>query len=153
MQLLETKIPSPVVALLIALGMRLMPTAEPAAGVILQMQSIVNYSTAELSAVIALAAFFAFWRAHTTINPLRPERASTLVTSGIYRYTRNPMYLSLLLLLLSYASHLWSWAALAGPLAFVLYVNRFQIVPEERVLKLKFGSEYAEYQRRVRRWL
>jgi protein-S-isoprenylcysteine O-methyltransferase Ste14 len=150
---LKTRIPAPVVAMLIAMGMWLLPRAQQVSGVIGRARLMAIDVSLQLSAVVALAAFLAFWRARTTINPLKPERASALVTQGIYRYTRNPMYLSLLLLLLAYASHLWSWAALAGPVAFVVYVTRFQIVPEERVLALKFGPEFAQYRRRVRRWI
>ncbi len=106
-----------------------------------------------LSALVALAAFAGFWKARTTINPLKPDRASVLVTHGIYRFTRNPMYLSLLLLLVAYASELGSWVAFAGPAVYVAYITRFQIVPEERILASKFGDEFAEYKRRVRRWI
>jgi protein-S-isoprenylcysteine O-methyltransferase Ste14 len=153
MRLLETKIPAPFVAIALAVGMWLLPRTAPAPGLIESLRMVATDVSSQLSAVIALAAFGAFWRARTTINPLKPERASVLVTHGIYRFTRNPMYLSLLLLLLSYASYLWSWEALAGPIAFVAYVTRFQIVPEERVLESKFGGEFADYKRRVRRWI
>jgi protein-S-isoprenylcysteine O-methyltransferase Ste14 len=153
MRFLETKIPAPFVAIAIATGMWFLPQAEPALGVLGRVRVVATAVTSQLSGVIALAAFGALWWAKTTINPIRPERASTLVTRGIYRFTRNPMYLSLLLLLTSYAIHLWSWLALAGPVAFVAYISRFQIVPEERALRSKFGSEFVEYKRQVRRWI
>lgn len=94
-----------------------------------------------------------FRRANTTVNPLKPQAASSLVTAGIYRYTRNPMYLGLLFLLVAWAVLLSSPFALLGPVAFVTYISRFQIVPEERVLAALFGAEYAAYQAGVRRWL
>jgi protein-S-isoprenylcysteine O-methyltransferase Ste14 len=153
MPLLETKVPAPLVAIAIAIGMWLLPHADPVLGAIESVRIAATDLTSQLSALIALAAFGAFWKARTSINPLKPERASVLVTHGIYRFTRNPMYLSLLLLLLSYASYLWTWEAIVGPIAFVAYVTRFQIVPEERVLESKFGSDFAEYKRRVRRWI
>ena len=102
---------------------------------------------------MALAGLIAFLRARTTPNPLQPQQASTLVTDGIYRFTRNPMYLGMALALLGWAC----W--LAHPLAFaciplaLAYLQRFQIQPEERVLRAHFGSDYEAYCRRVRRWI
>ena len=102
---------------------------------------------------IALAGSLEFKRARTTVNPFKPESSTALVTSGIYRFTRNPMYVGLALLLLGWSAFLCSAWALFGPVIFVLYINRFQITPEERVLSAKFGAAYAEYTTRVRRWL
>ena len=108
---------------------------------------------AALGGAVALAGTLEFRRAHTTVNPLAPRRASTLVTRGIYRVTRNPMYLGMALVLLGWAC----W--LAHPLAFaciplaLAYLQRFQIRPEERVLRAHFGAAYEAYSRRVRRWL
>jgi len=84
---------------------------------------------------------------------MKPERTTSLVTGGIYRFTRNPMYIGLLLVLIGVASYLSSVWLLVGPVVFVLYMNRFQIAPEERVLSQAFGATYATYQSTVRRWL
>jgi protein-S-isoprenylcysteine O-methyltransferase Ste14 len=92
-------------------------------------------------------------RARTTISPIKPEAATSLVTSGVYRFTRNPMYLGLGFALLAWAVFLSSAWAFLGPVAFVLFTNRFQIAPEERVLSKLFGPTFAEYQSKVRRWL
>jgi protein-S-isoprenylcysteine O-methyltransferase Ste14 len=100
-----------------------------------------------------LAALISFRRARTTVDPTRPCRASALVVSGIYRVTRNPMYVGLLLLLLAWMVWLSSLWLIAGPLLFILYMNRFQIAAEERALSALFPDEYAAYRRRVRRWL
>ncbi len=94
-----------------------------------------------------------FNRASTTVNPTQPESSSTVVTSGIYRWSRNPMYAGFLLILAGWAVQLASLAAVLLLPAFVLYMNRYQIQPEERVLTGKFGAEYLAYQQRVRRWL
>ena len=107
----------------------------------------------QLSGVLAIAAFVGLWRARTTINPLKPERASKLVTNGVYAISRNPIYLSLLLLLIAYAVHLWSLPAAIGPVFYVAYVTRFQIVPEERALEAKFGVAFTDYKRKVRQWI
>lgn len=153
MQYLETKIPAPVVAAVIggamkfyALSAYLLIDASP-------LLELIGVKCAELSAAIALWAFVSFWLAKTTINPLDPSRASTLVTSGIFRITRNPMYLSLLLLLIAYAIRLGSWAEGIGPILFAVYVTRFQIIPEERILTEKFGPAFRDYKNRTRRWI
>ncbi len=102
---------------------------------------------------VDVSALLAFRRARTTVDPLRPHKTATLVTTGIYRRTRNPMYLGLALLLAAYAVHLGAPLAVLGPIAFVAYITRFQIAPEERMLAQKFGEDYAHYRARVRRWL
>ncbi len=84
---------------------------------------------------------------------LQPERTSALVTTGVYRITRNPMYVGLLLGLLAWAAGLSSPVSLAGPVAFIMAINRFQIEPEEKALLAKFGPEYETYKSAVRRWL
>ncbi len=99
------------------------------------------------------AGVLAFRRARTTVNPTKPESASSLVSSGVYRITRNPMYVGLSCVLVAWAVFLSSAWALLGPVAFVLYIGRFQIGPEERALAKRFGSEYVDYQAKVRRWL
>ena len=96
---------------------------------------------------ISLAGIVSFRRAKTTVNPLKPESTASLVTAGIDRFTRNPMYLGLLFVLLAWAVFLSSAWALVGPIAFVLYINRFQIVPEERVMATMFGVSYSEYKK------
>ncbi|MDX9706977.1 MAG: isoprenylcysteine carboxylmethyltransferase family protein [Azospira sp.] len=101
----------------------------------------------------ALAGVAAFRKAMTTINPMRPDGASALVTSGPYRFSRNPMYAGLLLALTGWAVHLSHLAAFLCLPPFVAYMNRFQIAPEERVLAAKFCEEFAAYRRSVRRWL
>ena len=84
---------------------------------------------------------------------MKPEAASSLVTGGIYRVTRNPMYVGLLFVLVAWAAFLWAPWAMLGPILFVTYMNRFQIRPEERTLMRTFGDDYARYKIAVRRWL
>ena len=95
----------------------------------------------------------AFRKVKTTINPLTPEKTSSFVNTGIYGVTRNPMYLGLLFVLAGWSVFLacpWSLLGLPG---FVLYIGRFQIAPEERMLEKLFGADYSEYTTKVRRWL
>jgi protein-S-isoprenylcysteine O-methyltransferase Ste14 len=102
---------------------------------------------------VGIAGVRAFSRARTTVDPLRPEKASALVTSGIYRRTRNPMYVALAIALLAWAAWLAHPLALLGVAAFVGWMNRFQIAHEERALRALFGSEFDRYCSEVRRWL
>jgi protein-S-isoprenylcysteine O-methyltransferase Ste14 len=95
----------------------------------------------------------AFIRKKTKINPLKIETASSLVTRGIYRITRNPMYLGMAFLLTGFGVWLSTPLAFVGVAFFVGYITRFQIIPEERALNGLFGEEYRQYCQRVRRWL
>jgi protein-S-isoprenylcysteine O-methyltransferase Ste14 len=153
MQSLETKIPAPVVAIAAGGIMKLYAHTAQVSIDTSPVLAEVGIHLSQLSAVIALLAFASFALARTTINPLAPSRASALVTSGIFRITRNPMYLSLLLLLIAYALRLGSWVEWLGPALFATYVTRFQIIPEERILAVKFGAAFLAYKSRTRRWI
>jgi len=100
-----------------------------------------------------LLGLLAFRAARTTINPFKPERASAMVIRGVYRISRNPMYVGLALLLLAWAVYLSALLPFAGPVIFALYITRFQIKPEERALLAKFGPAFAQYMSSVRRWV
>lgn len=102
--------------------------------------------------VVAMAGVLKFRKAGTTVHPVNVEQTATLVQSGIYRFTRNPMYLGFLLILVGWA--LWLEHPLTYPwvIGFVIYLNRFQIAPEERWLEQKFGSQFIDYCQQVRRW-
>lgn len=102
---------------------------------------------------VALAGVLAFRRHRTTVHPLRPHEASCVVADGVYRHTRNPMYLGLALVLLGWALACANVVSLLLVPAFVATLQRLQIVPEERALAAKFGADYAVYRQRVRRWL
>ena len=97
--------------------------------------------------------FASFRRAKTTVNPMKPDSASSLVVSGIYDLTRNPMYLGFLVILVGWAFFLSNALGFIFLPLFVLYMNRFQIEPEERALASVFGEAFASYRSRVRRWL
>jgi len=150
---LETRIPPPIVAALICAAMWWLSPASPMLQLPAGVRVVVALAIASVGGLVALGAGIRFRRANTTVNPLKPQAASSLVTTGIYRHTRNPMYLGLLLLVVAWAVLLSSPFALLGPVAFTSYIGRFQIVPEERVLSALFGAEYSAYQSRVRRWL
>jgi len=84
---------------------------------------------------------------------MKPQSSSVLVVSGVYKLTRNPMYLGFLLVLLGWAVFLSNVLAFLLLQAFIAYMNRFQIEPEERALASLFGQDFADYKSRVRRWL
>jgi protein-S-isoprenylcysteine O-methyltransferase Ste14 len=150
---IELRIPPPIVALLIAAAMWGISLATPSVEMPALIRVATAFAIAMAGAVIAIAGVLAFRRAKTTVNPLKPETTSSIVTSGVYGFTRNPMYLGLALALVAWAVFVSSAWALLGPVGFVLYMNRFQIVPEETVLSAKFGTSYSAYRARVRRWL
>ncbi len=116
-----------------------------------------RYAVASLFVVVGLAfdvsGLLAFRASKTTVNPLKPQKASALVTAGVYRITRNPMYVGMCFLLMAWAIHLSALLPFVGPVIFMMYITRFQILPEERVLARRFGEQYAQYTTRVRRWL
>jgi len=153
MNSLELKIPPPVVALLVGLLMWLASPLIARIEAPFWLRVGIAVAIACIGALIAIAAVVSFLRGKTTVNPVKPDAASLLVTGGVFRFTRNPMYLSMLLCLCAWAVYLSNWLALAFLPLFVLYINRFQIMPEERALSSLFGPQYAAYKEKVRRWL
>lgn len=151
---LELKIPPPLMAVVIAGAMYAAATLHaPAWALPPSVRVVVALALAGVGVVFDLAGMLSFRKAKTTINPLTPQRSSAVVTHGVYRLTRNPMYLGLVLILLGLAVYLASVWALLGPVAFGAFITRFQIQPEERALKARFGTAYTDYCARVRRWL
>jgi protein-S-isoprenylcysteine O-methyltransferase Ste14 len=153
MRTLELRVPPPVVALLAALVMWGVSRDAVASGTPELLRLPLAMTLALVGVVFDLSALMAFRRAKTTINPMKPQSTSSMVTSGVYRATRNPMYVGLVFLLGGWAVYLWTWWALLGPVAFAAYITRFQIAPEERALIALFGAEYLTYKSQVRRWL
>jgi protein-S-isoprenylcysteine O-methyltransferase Ste14 len=149
----EHRIPPPIVGLLLVVAMWVVARMSPSVSIAASIRVPAAIALFALGLAIALAGNLAFRRARTTVNPLKPASASTLVVAGVYRYTRNPMYLGLTLALVAWAVYLAASAALLGPVVFVAFMTRFQVVPEERALADRFGSQFAEYRQRVRRWI
>jgi protein-S-isoprenylcysteine O-methyltransferase Ste14 len=127
--------------------------ATPAATFVIPGRMGIAIGLALLATVIALAGVVAFRANKTTVNPLNPGAASTVVSGGVYRFSRNPMYLGFLLALAAWAVYLSNaLAALCLP-AFVAYMDRFQIKAEERALLARFGPTFSQYMATVRRWI
>jgi protein-S-isoprenylcysteine O-methyltransferase Ste14 len=112
-------------------------------------------STILLVSGLAFAAsgFMAFSRARTTIDPVNLEAASVLVTNGVFRISRNPMYVGFTLMLTAWVLFLAAPWTIFGVVGFVLFIWKFQIHPEERVMRAKFGQPYDQYIQTVRRWI
>lgn len=153
MPTLELKIPPPVVAVVIAAAMWILSSPTPALTVPTAARVGIAVLIALTGGTFSLVGVLEFRRAKTTVNPMKPDKASALVVSGIYRITRNPMYMGLLLVLVGWAAFLAAMWPFFGPVVFFVYMGRFQIAPEERAMSAKFGSAYAAYKVRVRRWL
>ena len=153
MQALKHRVPPPLVAGLFAFAMWAISFVVPTVEMNTVARLTLSAATVALGSFFCLAGVVSFRRAKTTVNPLEPEAATALVSSGIYAISRNPMYVGLALFLLAWVMYLSSpWISI-GVVGFVLYMNQFQIKPEERALKNIFGSEFISYQAKVRRWL
>lgn len=150
---LETKIPPPIVMVLLGALAWFVARYLPALSLQLPFTTVIAIAVASVGVVLNVFPKLAFGRAGTTVNPLRPGSASHLVTSGIYRYSRNPMYLGHAVILLGWAIYLHNFVAFVAVPAFVLYISRFQIGPEERHLYARFADEYTAFCRRSPRWL
>ena len=150
---LNLKIPPPIVALLTGAAMWLAAVALPSLAFSFPGRQGAAVALALAGGAVAVAGVFSFRRARTTVNPLTPQAASSLVTTGIYRFTRNPMYLGMLLLLAGVAVFLGNVAALPLLPVFIGYINQFQIKPEERALFTIFGSDFTAYRQKTRRWI
>lgn len=106
-----------------------------------------------LGVIFDILSIYSFRKHKTTVNPLKPESSNSLVVSGTYQLSRNPMYVGMALFLTAWSVYLASPIALLGVVGFVAYITKFQIKPEEQALESLFGSEYSEYKAKVRRWL
>jgi protein-S-isoprenylcysteine O-methyltransferase Ste14 len=148
---LKNKIPPPIVTLVFAALIYL--SADLLPHLMFEGQTFLSSIIAIFGLIILLLAVKAFVQFKTTINPLKPETTSVLVKSGIFKLSRNPMYLGMLLLIISL------WIKTGAVLGFILvagfiaYLNYFQILPEERAMKGLFSDKYKTYCQQVRRWL
>ena len=153
MHWLELKLPPPMVALCTGLFMWLTARFVGPFDVPEGLRIGAALVFACTGVALDLAGLVSFMRSKTTVNPIRPASTSSLVVTGPYRLSRNPMYLGQLLILLGWATFLANGIAYLLAPVFVIYITRFQIVPEERSLCAKFGAQFDAYKARSRRWL
>lgn len=158
MKKLETRIPPPLLVLLYGIAMwlaaRYLPAASLAEG---WFTSLWRYWSTVLL-IIATGGLFAFAlvafkRKKTTVNPHHPGKTSALITSGVFRISRNPLYLAMYFILLAWGVWLGNGLAVLLSTGFIPTINRLQIIPEEKALQAIFGEEFEQYRQRVRRWL
>ena len=153
MQTLELKIP-PVILVLVTAGfMWTLAFAVPGLDFSLFASSLVALVFAATGGAFALLGVWEFRSADTTVDPRAPDQSASLVVSGVYRISRNPMYVGFLLVLIAWGVFLSNLASFVLLPTFVIYMNRFQIVPEERYMREKFGEAYRQYEAGVRRWV
>jgi protein-S-isoprenylcysteine O-methyltransferase Ste14 len=146
-------IPPPVVVMLFAAVMWQLAERLPFGGFAFSAQRPLAGLVLLAGLALMAAAAWTLFRARTTVNPLRPERASHLVTSGVFAVSRNPIYLGDALILLALAIGFGNAVNFLLLPLFVAFIGRFQIGPEERALQRLFGDEYRAYCTRVRRWV
>lgn len=150
---LENRFPPPLITgmlmLLMAIGTIFLPR-EPISNA---LRFGLGSPVAGIGLLLTSLGFFQFKRAKTTISPVKIEAASAIVSDGVFRHSRNPMYVGFTLILVGWAGCLARPWLLLAPASFIAFMTRYQIIPEERVLTAKFGRAYTDYQARVRRWL
>lgn len=152
MQKLELFFPPPVITLVSGLLMWLLAKLLPTLTIAWPYRTELGVVIILLGLTIGLSGVREVIKAKTTMNPKQPGDASRLVSSGIYHYSRNPMYLGMLFLLIAWLLYLSNPASIVGLLFYILYMTRFQIIPEERWLEEKFGPEFLAYKKQTRRW-
>ena len=150
---LELKIPPVFLVVIVAVLMWIASLSLPEIQAPLIIRTAIFTALAAIGAIFTISGVVSFKKAKTTVNPTTPNAASSLVTTGIYKFTRNPMYVGFLFFLIGWGVFLSNLYALALTVGFVLYMNRYQIKPEEKALEAVFGSEILTYKKRVRRWL
>ena len=153
MQWLELRVPPLLVWLVFAGGMLGVAYSAPRLSYTLASSSAIALALVALGGAVAVAGVIAFRGKRTTVNPLTPSASSVVVSGGVYRISRNPMYLGLVLALAGWAVYLSNAVAALLVPGFIAYMTQYQIKPEERALLAKFGFEFAQYRSRVRRWL
>ena len=149
----ELKIP-PLVIILICAGLMYLCsiTITHTVTVPIETRAALSIVLAIVAVGVLTAALMTFQRHRTTINPLNPNNTTTLVTTGVYAHTRNPMYLAMLIVLLGWGFLLGQISTIFGVILFVVAITGLQIQPEERVLKQSFGSAYTDYLTSSHRW-
>lgn len=151
--MLKLKIPPPIYALSIATLMWFLNQYTPIIHWISPPWNTIGLVLMIIAFSFELWSALLFFRSNTTVNPLKPDNSKTIVTSGLYQFSRNPMYVGLLMVLFGYAMWLGSLSPfLLLPLFFGI-ITTMQIIPEEQALEKNFGQQYLDYKARVRRWL
>ena len=153
MSFLENRVPPPLIGILFGVLMQRLSTLSSGIEWSDTLRVLIASVIVSLGGLFCLIGVLAFRRAKTTVNPLKPDDATSLVTSGIYQVSRNPMYVGFALFLVAFGVYLSAPLSFVGVIGFILYMNQFQIKPEERAMEEVFGEEFVIYKSKVRRWL
>lgn len=150
---LELKIPPPFIALICAVLMWVLGRLFADFDFDFSYRKLISALLLSTGISIDLLALFKFRQKQTTINPMKPDKSTELVITGIYKLSRNPMYLGLVFILCSGVMFLGNAASLIMLPVFIFYITKFQILPEETIMQEKFPESFSEYKQKVRRWL
>lgn len=150
--MLKLKIP-PAVIFLICVGLMWALDRQITDWFVIHLGQWVPRVILAIGVLLGLAGVIQFRKNSTSVDPHHPEKARMLVTSGVYNFSRNPMYLAMFLILLGGLIKFGEPAGLIVLIFYVWYMNEFQIKPEEEIMEQKFGDEFLEYKNEVRRWL
>ena len=145
---LDTKIPPPIVTIIILSIIYFFSLKDYNIN-----NELISIFLLVLGILFILSAVIQFVKRKTTVNPTKPHKTTSLVISGTFKITRNPMYLGMLLIIMSYSFYKSSIISLVLIPLFIFYINKFQIEPEEYEMRKKFGKEYEEYCKKVDRWI
>ncbi len=148
---MNNKIPPPIVTLTFGLLIYFTKSLFPA--FTNGLLSILSLLSLLIGLSILISAVSSFKKQQTTVNPISIEKASSLVVTGIFTYSRNPMYLGMVLILLSISFKFNLIGGIALTMLFAGYITKFQIIPEEIVMNKLFGDEFEKYKNKTRRWI
>lgn len=153
MRAMKPIIPPPIIGLVCAFAMWALANSAPGLVITFPGQFWFAFLIAGAGLAIDLVSMAAFFKRKTTVNPLTPSKTNTLVIEGLYRFSRNPMYLGMLLILIGWALWLGNIINIIPIFLFIWIINEAQIKPEEKALQELFGDDYDAYCKRVRRWI
>jgi len=148
---LKTKIPPPIVTILFAI--MIFYFSDNFAYIDFPFKIYISIFFIVLGFIVTFSSARNFKKKDTTVNPMKPNETSKLVTDGFFKITRNPMYLGMLLFLLGLSIYNGLIVGLIFLPLFVGYITYFQIIPEENAMLELFGEEFTVYMKKVRRWI
>ena len=145
------KIPPPLIVLTLIISIYFSSKRIDLINIPFQLE--ISFFILSLGLLIFINPVLKFIKSKTTINPIQFEETNKLVTSGIFKYSRNPMYLGMLMIIISTSIFYLNIYSILTPFLFIFWINKFQIKREESFLAEKFGKEYLSYKNKTRRWI
>ena len=145
------KIPPPLLVLILVVSNYF--SSKKIGLILISNQKLISFIIFLIGVIILINPIVKFIKSKTTIDPIKFKKVNKLITSGIYKYSRNPMYLGLLMIVISTSILYLNIFSIATPMLFYFWINRFQIKREEIFLTEKFGKEYLLYKAKTRRWI